>query len=68
MTGWLILLVLVALAAGLLWLLRVRGAMLQACGAALLVGAAGYAQQGRPGFPGAPADAAALIAGVLSLF
>ena len=30
----------------LLWLLRVRGALLQLCGAALLLGAAGYAVQG----------------------
>jgi cytochrome c-type biogenesis protein CcmH len=54
--GWLVLLLLLALAAAALWLMRVRGPMLQACGAALLLGAAGYALQGRPGLPGAPAD------------
>ncbi|MBV9528814.1 tetratricopeptide repeat protein [Sphingomonas sp.] len=59
MTGWLILLLLLALAAGALWAMRVRGAMLNACGAALLIGAAGYALQGRPGLPSAPADDAA---------
>lgn len=56
MIGWIILLLLLALAIGVLWLMRVRGAMLQACSAALLLGAAGYALQGRPGLPGAPAD------------
>lgn len=56
MIGWLVLLLLLALAAAALWLMRVRGPMLQACGAALLLGAAGYALQGRPGLPGAPAD------------
>lgn len=56
MIGWIVLLLLLALVAGALWLMRVRGPMLQACGAALLVGAAGYALQGRPGLPGAPAD------------
>jgi cytochrome c-type biogenesis protein CcmH len=58
MTGWLILLGLLALAAGALWLMRVRGPMINACGAALLLGAAGYALQGRPGLPSAPADTA----------
>ncbi len=56
MIGWLVLLLLLVLAAAALWLMRVRGPMLQACGAALLLGAAGYALQGRPGLPGAPAD------------
>jgi len=56
MIGWAILLLLLALAVGALWLMRVRGPMLQACGAALLLGAAGYALQGSPGLPGAPAD------------
>lgn len=56
--GWLVLVLLLALAAAGLWLLRVRGAMLQACGAALMIGAAGYALQGRPGLPGSPADTA----------
>ena len=56
MIGWAILLGMLVLAAGALWLMRVRGPMLQACAAALLLGAAGYALQGRPGLPGAPAD------------
>lgn len=58
MTGYVILLLLIALAVGALWLMRVRGPLLQACAAALLLGAAGYALQGRPSLPGAPADAA----------
>jgi cytochrome c-type biogenesis protein CcmH len=58
MIGWFALLLLLALAAAALWLMRVRGAMLQASGAALLMGAAGYAFQGRPGLPSAPADTA----------
>ena len=56
MIGWIILLIVLALAVAALWLMRVRGPMLQACGAALLLGAAGYALQGRPGLPGSPAD------------
>lgn len=56
--GWLVLLLLVAFAGAALWLLRVRGAMLQASGAALLIGSAGYALQGHPGWAGAPAQAA----------
>jgi cytochrome c-type biogenesis protein CcmH len=59
MTGWSILLLLVILAVGGLWLLGVRRGMLQACAAALLFGAAGYALQGRPALPGAPAQGAA---------
>lgn len=55
--GWLILILLLAVAGGALRLLRVRGPMLQACAAALLVGASGYAMQGRPGLAGAPANA-----------
>jgi cytochrome c-type biogenesis protein CcmH len=55
MTGWLILLLLVAAAAGALWLLKVRGGLLTASAAALAFGAAGYALQGRPGLAGAPA-------------
>lgn len=58
MTGWLVLLGLLVLAVAALWLLRVRGAMLQASAAALMIGAAGYALQGRPSLPDAPADAA----------
>jgi cytochrome c-type biogenesis protein CcmH len=56
MISWLILLVLIALAVGGLWLLGVRRGMLQACAAALLFGAAGYALQGSPGLAGSPAQ------------
>jgi cytochrome c-type biogenesis protein CcmH len=55
--GWLILLAFIAAAAGALWLLRVRGGLLTASAAALLVGASGYALQGRPGLTGSPATA-----------
>lgn len=58
MSGWFTLLLLIALAVAALWAMRVRGALLQACAAALLVGAAGYALQGRPDLPSAPADTA----------
>ncbi|HKX91325.1 MAG TPA: tetratricopeptide repeat protein [Sphingomicrobium sp.] len=53
--GWLALLLLFAASAAGLWMLRVRGGMLTAAGAALLFGAAGYALQGRPSLAGAPA-------------
>src|SRR5439155_9786265 len=53
--GWAILLLLLALGLGGLWLLGVRGGLLKAAGAALLVGASGYALQGHPDMPGAPA-------------
>ncbi len=49
MSGWIALLLLIALSLAILWMLRVRGAMLQLAGAALLFGAAGYAAFGRPG-------------------
>lgn len=55
MTGWLILLAVIAASLGLLWSLGARGGLLTASAAALLVGAAGYALQGRPGLPGARA-------------
>jgi cytochrome c-type biogenesis protein CcmH len=54
MNGWLALLCLIAGSLGLLWLLRIRGAMLQLAGAALLFGAAGYAVAGRPGLESSP--------------
>ena len=57
MSGWLILALLVVLGLGAFWLLGLRGAMLQLAAAALLVGAAGYALQGRPGLPGAAREA-----------
>lgn len=49
MSGWIVLLLMIALSLAILWMLRVRGAMLQLAGAALLLGAAGYAAFGRPG-------------------
>jgi len=54
--GYAVLLLLMVMGVAALRLMRVRGPMLQACAAALLLGAAGYALQGRPGLPGAPAD------------
>ena len=54
MSGWLILAALVALSLGSLRLLGLRGPMLQMAAAALLVGCAGYALQGRPGLAGSP--------------
>ena len=54
--GWLILLLLAAASIGLLWRLGVRGGLLTASAAALLLGASGYALQGRPDVPGASAQ------------
>ncbi|MBA3511345.1 tetratricopeptide repeat protein [Sphingomonas sp.] len=54
MSGWLILIALVVLGLGAFRLLGLRGPMLQLGAAALLVGAAGYALQGRPGLAGSP--------------
>ncbi len=54
--AWLVLLLLVAATLVLLWLLGVRGAVLTASAAALLIGASGYALQGRPDLPGASAQ------------
>ena len=59
MIGWLILALMVALGLGAFRLLGLRRAMLQLAAAALLVGAAGYALQGRPALPGSPREAAA---------
>ncbi|HEY7006162.1 MAG TPA: hypothetical protein VH392_06715 [Sphingomicrobium sp.] len=53
--GWIILLLLIGVSLGALRLLGVTGAALTASAAALLLGAAGYAFQGNPGVPGAPA-------------
>ena len=53
--GWLVFSALFAASLGLLWGLKVRGGLLTASAAALLVGASGYALQGRPDLPGAPA-------------
>src|SRR6185503_8499322 len=55
--GWLILLLLGASSLGLLLVFGVRGGLFTAGAAALLVGASGYALQGRPNLPGAPASA-----------
>lgn len=56
---WLILLLMIALAAVLLWTLKMRGGMLSAAGAALMLGATGYALQGEPDVPAAPARGSA---------
>ena len=59
MIGWIVLGLLIALGVVALWLLGIRGAMLRLAAAALMLGAAGYALEGRPGLPGAPSSAAA---------
>ena len=55
--GWLILLVLAGATMLILRWSGVRGGMLQASAAALLLGGSGYALQGRPGLEGSPAVA-----------
>jgi cytochrome c-type biogenesis protein CcmH len=55
--GWVLLLLLAGSSFGLLRLLRVRGGLLTASAAALLLGASGYALQGSPNLPGAPVAA-----------
>ena len=57
--GWLFLLFLLAASMGSLWLLGVRGGLLKAAAAALMLGGAGYALQGNPNLPGSPANGAA---------
>lgn len=57
--GWLVLLLLFVLSLGGLWLLGTRGGLLKAAAAALLLGASGYALQGQPNVPGAPAKGSA---------
>ncbi len=54
MTGWLILALIVAATLGLLWLLKLRGAIFTFAAAALMIGAAGYALQGSPSLDGSP--------------
>ena len=54
MNGLVFLGLLFAASLGALWLLRLRGAMLQFAAAALLFGCAGYALQGNPGLKGSP--------------
>ena len=51
--GWVSLFAVLALAAALLAVLRLPRALWSAAGAVLLLGATGYALQGRPGLPGA---------------
>lgn len=53
--GFLTLILLVGISLVLLWRLGVRGGLLTASAAALLLGASGYAFQGRPNEAGAPA-------------
>jgi cytochrome c-type biogenesis protein CcmH len=59
MTGWALLGILIGASLGGLWLMKVRGPMLQLAAAALMLGAAGYALQGRQALAGAPHKAAA---------
>lgn len=65
MTGWVALALLVALAVAALWVMRVRGAVLQLSVAFLLFGCAGYALQGSPHLPGSPREAGAAAAQAL---
>ncbi|MEQ7872843.1 tetratricopeptide repeat protein [Sphingomonas sp. ASV193] len=57
--SFVLLALIVAIAAGLMWLLRLRGPMLVFGLAALLVGSAGYVLQGHPGLDGAPREGVA---------
>lgn len=59
MSGWILLALLAGAALGALRLLGVRGAMIHLSAAALLLGGAGYAVQGRPAVPGSPSAARA---------
>ena len=58
MTSWIVLALLIGLSLGAFRLLGLRGAMLKLVATALLVGAAGYALQGRPGLAASPASTA----------
>jgi cytochrome c-type biogenesis protein CcmH len=53
--GWIGLLLLIGASLAILWRLGVRGGLLTASAAALVLGASGYALQGSPNTPGAPA-------------
>jgi len=53
--GWVILFVLIAACFGALWAIGVREGLLTAALAALMIGASGYALQGRPSLGGSPA-------------
>ena len=55
MMAWLILLLLIGMALLLLWRMGVGGGLLTGSAAALTLGAAGYALQGDPAVPSAPA-------------
>jgi cytochrome c-type biogenesis protein CcmH/NrfG len=55
--GWLWLAIIGLSTAGLLWVLGVGPSLWSLVGAALMLGAVGYAWQGRPGQPGSPAEA-----------
>ncbi len=57
MIGWLVLLAIAAAALGLLWLFGFARGLWSFAGAALMLGAAGYALQGSPAVPGAPVAA-----------
>lgn len=54
MTSWVILLLLVTLALCVVYVAGLRGPWLTITGSALLLGATGYALQGRPGLEGSP--------------
>jgi cytochrome c-type biogenesis protein CcmH len=56
--GWVLLVLLISVSLGLLRVLGVRGGLLTASAAALLLGASGYAVQGSPNTPAAPASGA----------
>lgn len=62
--GWLFLLLLIAAASALLWLLKVRGPLLKLALATMMLAAGGYTLQGRPGLPGSPATSSQAIEGV----
>ena len=55
--AWILLLSLIVVSLGILWTIGVRGGLLAASAAALLLGASGYALQGRPNLPGVRAAA-----------
>ncbi|MDG5488175.1 hypothetical protein NYR55_06015 [Sphingomonas sp. BGYR3] len=57
MMGWVILTALLVVAALVLWRARVSGGVLRLALAALMLGAAGYALQGRPSLTGSPTEA-----------
>jgi len=59
MNGWANLAALIGLSLAACWMLKLRGAMLQLIAATLLLGAAGYALQGRPGLAGSTLSTAA---------